>query len=477
MKLIAAFTLPTLALFTAFAVVANVVAEQELEGELGRRLSAVAASAATQLRGKYLVDLSADGVRDDPVRKQRYDGARHRIVQVAAATGVARIYVFGPDFTSRVDTRNGVPVGEKYFKAELDRAELARVFATGEPASGLLFQGKDGLLYKTGYAPVYEDPADPASPIVLAIAVDAPATFFARLESFRRSLVVSGCLLLLATVAIAVIVALRLTRPVRDLATAAERIGRGDLDAPVARTSSDEIGFLAATMERMRCDLRARDERMHMMLAGVAHEVRNPLGGMELFAGILREEIPTGDERRRHVERIEKEIGHLKRVVTDFLDYARRPTPELGRIDLGQVVRDVCELEQGPAEAAGVTLRCDAGQASCVADAAQLRRALINLVRNAIEAASGHAPAQVAVTSARGEGGRAVATVFNTGAAIPGDVRERVFEPFFTTREQGTGLGLAFVREIVADHDGTIAVSSGDDGTTFTIQLPAATTS
>ena len=70
-KLIAAFTLPTLALFTAFAVVANVVAEQELEGELGRRLSAVAASAATQLRGKYLVDLSADGVRDDPNRCRR----------------------------------------------------------------------------------------------------------------------------------------------------------------------------------------------------------------------------------------------------------------------------------------------------------------------------------------------------------------------------------------------------------------------
>ena len=464
-KLLLAFTLPTAVLFAAFASAAHEVTRRDLEAELGTRLTAVAAAAATQLRGGLLVEL-VPGDEEHPL----HTSTRRKLEEIARATGVARLYIFDPDFTSRADSAADIPIGAEYYQAQIDRQEIARVFRRGEAVSSQLFEGQDGRLYKAGYAPIAASDRDPT--VVLAIGADAPATFFDRLADLRRSLVLYGVGSILAMMAIAVLVAALITRPVRQLAAAAERIGRGELAEEIPRTSRDEIGFLAETMDEMRRELRARDERMQAMLSGIAHEVRNPLGGIELFAGILRDELPDGDERRAHVERIEREVAYLGAVVAEFLDYARRPAPELVPVDLAALVGEVCELEEAEAARAGVTLvREVSGELSCLGDPVQLRRAVHNLVRNAIQAAGAARPGRVTV-SARAEGDRALVTVHNGGPAIPPEVRERIFEPFFTTREKGTGLGLAFVQEIALDHGGRIAVESSDErGTSFTLEL------
>jgi signal transduction histidine kinase len=464
-KLLAAFAVPTLALFVLFAVVAHEVARRDLDAELGTRLAAVAASAATQIRGKYLEPL-LPGDEDD----RAYQNTVRRLEAVAEVTGVARIFVFDREFRSKADIDPAVPIGAHYFEAELDRHELGRVFSEGAAVSSVLFQGEGGALQKAGYAPIRASEDEPE--IVLALGVSAPATYFERLAALRRTLLLYGALLVLVVLAISVAVATLITRPVRRLATAAERIGKGDLAAPVAPTSRDEIGLLAETMEQMRADLAARDARAQQMLSGIAHEVRNPLGGIELYAGILRDELPDGDERRRHVERIDRELGYLKAVVTEFLDYARRSAPELAEVDLRAAAAEVVELFEAEASAAGVALELAPGEdpVRCLADEGQVHRVLLNLVRNALQASEGGGTVRLAI--ARG-GGRARVAVHNRGAPIPEDVRARVFEPFYTTREKGTGLGLAFVREIIADHGGAVTVaSSAEDGTTFTIELP-----
>lgn len=463
-KLLAAFTVPTALLFGLFAFIAHEVMRGDLEAELGTRLAAVAASAATQLNGNNLVEL-------EPGDEQHllHVGARRRLAEVAAATGAARLYVFDRDFRSRADTAPDVPIGSTYYHAELDRHELARVFRRGEAVSSVLFEGKDGRPYKAGYAPIYASDKDRR--VVLAIGVDAPATFFDRLADLRRNLVFYGVGSALAMVLVAVVVAVLITRPVRQLAEAAGRIGRGDLTRPVRPLSRDEIGFLAETMDEMRRELADRDQHMQQMLSGIAHEVRNPLAGIELFSGILRDEIPPPDERRAHVERIEREVAYLSAVVAEFLDYARRPPPELGEVEIAPLAAAVCELEEAQAARAGVSLSWDVTDGlTCRGDAVQLRRALHNLVKNAVQAASGAAPGRVAV-SAAAEDGRVRVSVDNSGPPIPAEVRERMFEPFYTTREKGTGLGLAFVREIARDHGGTIEVDSGPRGTRFTLRL------
>lgn len=465
-KLLAAFTVPTALLFGLFGFIAHEVMRQELEAELGTRLVAVAASAATQITGNNLVELQ-------PGDEQHllHVGARRRLAEVAGATGAERMYIFDRTFRSRADTRADVPIGSTHYQAELDRHELARVFQRGESVSSVLFEGQGGRLYKAGYAPIYASDRDRR--IVLAIGVEAPATFFDRLAELRRNLLLAGVGSALAMVLVAVAVAALITRPVRQLADAAERIGRGDLTRPIRPLSRDEIGFLAETMDEMRRELDQRDQRMQQMLSGIAHEVRNPLGGIELFSGILRDELPPGDDRRAHVERIEREVSYLSAVVAEFLDYARRPEPELTAARLAPLAAAICELEAAEAERGGVALSWRVSERlTCRGDPVQLRRALHNLVKNAVQAAASRPPGTVAIAAEPDPIGDTVrVTVENSGPPIPDVVRERMFEPFYTTREKGTGLGLAFVREIVLDHGGTIEVDSSEEGTRFTLRL------
>ncbi|HET7499870.1 MAG TPA: HAMP domain-containing sensor histidine kinase [Kofleriaceae bacterium] len=462
-KLLVALVVPVFALFALFAFVAYEVSRRDLDHELGLRLEAIAASAATQIRGKYLVDLVPGDEAD-----RGYQNAVKKLDTVATVTG-AHVFVFDPHFNSRADTKSGVPIGTHYFRAELDRIELERVFTRGLTTSSVTFVGGDNEIFKTGYAPVRASESDPQ--IVLAIGAQAPAFYFARLADLRDRLLAWGAVLLAVSVSAAFFATLLITRNIRRLVAAAERIGSGDLSVPVRVATHDEVGVLGHAMERMRQQLAERDARTQQMLAGIAHEVRNPLAGMTLFTGILRDDLPEHDERRGHVDRIRRELGYLERVVNDFLDYARRPKPELADVPCHSLLAEVAQL----AEIGDVTVEVEpCGTLVARVDRAQLRRAILNLARNAVQAATaaGYHGAGAVRLSARRRGDELELVVWNRGKEIPPATCERLFEPFFTTREKGTGLGLAFVREISADHGGRVEVASANGETTFTIVLP-----
>lgn len=492
-KLLAAFALPTVALFGLFAFVAHEVARGDLDAELGGRLSALAASAAPQIRGKYVADPDDDRGRQNALRK---------LEPISLATGV-RLFVLGraPDpqtgraaFVTWVDTA-AAPAGtatapasptapdaptataasadpriqvRRHFRAELDRVEIDAVFADGTPRSSVTFEGNDGAMYKAGYAAIHASETEPA--IVLVLGAEAPATYFKPLADLRRTLLYWGGALTAVVLAATFLAAFLLTRNVRRLAAAAERIGQGNLATPIEVRGGDELGVLGATMDRMRGQLAERDARMQQMLAGIAHEVRNPLAGMTLFTGILRDELPDGDERRGHVDKIARELGYLERVVNDFLEYARRPKPELGPVELDELLPEIAQL----ATTSDLAVAAAPTGVTATADRGQLRRAVLNLARNAVQAAAaaGHRGGDAVRLSASRRGGAVRIAVWNRGAEISPNASGRLFEPFFTTRDKGTGLGLAFVREIVVDHGGTVEVDSAGGETTFTIALP-----
>ena len=456
-KLLLAYLTPTLILFAAFGWLGYGLLRRDLDSALGARLSSVAAGTAARLKPEYLLAMDPE---EQPA-PAAWSLTRRELLSALRATGASRMSIFTREHTSLCDTREGVPIGHRYNELELDRHELERVFA-GEATSSVLFTGSDERLYKAGYAPLLQ-----RGEVVAALRVEGPAAYFDDLNALTQRLVTYGVALGAIVVVVSLVVAARLVRPLRRLAAAAERIGRGELEAPVAASGRDEIGVLGRTLDDMRAALRARDERLQMMLAGIAHEVRNPLGGIELYAGILRDDLSGDAEKLGHLARIERELGHLKAVVGDFLEYARRAKPDLRPTDLSALASEVEEIASADAAAAQVKLRVDAAAgATVVADATHLRRALLNLLRNAIQATP--AGGEVALEAA---GGRI--RVIDTGAGIAQTNLDRIFTPFYTTKEKGTGLGLAFVKEIIADHGGTLEVDSVvGRGTTFTIELP-----
>ncbi|MSP62043.1 MAG: HAMP domain-containing histidine kinase [Myxococcales bacterium] len=462
-KLLGATLLPTVATFAGFGLLAHYIARRSLEEGLGRRLTSVAQAAALAVRSEQ-VDLLQPGDEES----RAYRNVRRKLTELRDATGVQRIYLFDPTATSRGDTET-LPIGARYYALDAARSELGLVFA-GTAASSVLFTGKDGALYKSGFAPLTPLEGDAGAPRVAA-GVDGSAALYEQLAGFRRTLFAASAAGLTFMGALSIVVARFITRPLRRLERAARAIGEGDLTATITATSADEIGYLATTLDTMREQLRARDERLQMMLAGIAHEVRNPLGGMELFAGILRDELAGDMEKLAHVGRIERELGHLKTVVNDFLEYARRARPELTPTDAADLLREVHQVLAADAEREEVGLIVDAPHPARVAcDPPQLRRALLNLGRNALQACE--AGGQVTLGCSV-DGARVRLSVRDTGRGIDPEKRAKIFTPFFTTREKGTGLGLAFVAEIARDHGGTIAVDSAPgQGALFTLHLP-----
>ena len=461
LKLLLAHAAPTLLLFAVFGWYVHDQTRRQLDEELGKRLASIAASTATQIRGKYLVDLAPGDEQDRAyLNTQRIlDSTRH-------ATDVQRLFVFRPDRTTLVDTLAEARIGTPLYQLDVDQAELDRTFS-GIPTSSVLFKDAHGELVKTGYAPVRGSEDD--TTIVAALAATAPAAYFDRLVDLERRILAAGILLAVVVILSSLVVAAIITRPIRQLATRAAAIGKGNLDTPIPSAGHDEITILARTLEEMRTGLAARDQRLQIMLAGIAHEVRNPLAGMNLYAGILRDELAADSENQSHVKRIERELTHLETVVTEFLDYARRPPIEPRPLDMPKLLTEVAELCQPQADASGAHLETTCPpELRVTADPHQLRRALLNLARNALQAApQGNVQlcAEPITTGTR-------ITVTDDGPGIPPETQTRMFDPFFTTREKGTGLGLAFVAEIVRDHKGTLRVeSTPNEGTTFTLEL------
>jgi signal transduction histidine kinase len=456
-----AAALPALISLAAMALVADRLARRALEDELSARLVAAARAAAAALPADRVARLAPG---DEGTRT--WGHVRARLDAVARATDT-HLVVVRPDRTALADSSGRLRIGEPALSLERDRLEVAEAAAGRAVASQVLFQGSDGRLYKAGYAPL----AGADGQIVAVVGADGTAASFGTLRRFRRLLAtvaIAGAVLGAAAAALA---ALSVTRPLTRITEAARRIARGDLDTPLwKRRRKDEIGTLRDTLEEMRKALHARDEERETLLAGIAHEVRNPLGALDLFAGLLCEEL-AGRPEGSHAARIRAEVRSLSKVVEEFLDYARDRAPVREDVDLRLLLEEVVDLAQPLANGRSVSLSVEAaGRAR--ADREQLRRAAVNLVRNAVEAAPVASEVEVVGRTADGE---AVVEVRDRGAGLPEEARASLFRPFFTTKEHGTGLGLALAKKVADAHGGTLALEDREGGGTIArLAVPAA---
>jgi len=206
--------------------------------------------------------------------------------------------------------------------------------------------------------------------------------------------------------------------------------------------------------------------------AGMAHEIRNPLGSIRGTAEILQDGIDPADPRYEFTRILIKEVDRLNRVVQDFLDFARPPAPLRGSVDPVAVLGEVLQLTRQLALKNGVAISLNAAETAAVAgEEEQLKQAFLNLVLNALQAMPKGGALTIDVAVDAGE----VALRFSdSGPGIPAELREKIFNPFFTTRREGTGLGLAITQRIVSAHGGRIEVASTPGtGTTFTVVFPA----
>ncbi|MBN1944254.1 MAG: HAMP domain-containing histidine kinase [Bradymonadales bacterium] len=464
-KLAIAFLLPVLALFLGAGMLVHRVLRRGLEEELGVRLSSIAQSISVSFTTTRDVERLSRLLPDpESLVRQRFV---ERLNRFRDTIGVRRIFAVTPGLESLLDTRLEVMPGTPLYDLEADRSEIRRL-VEGEAGSvhSVLFTGADGTRYMHGYAPVHLE-----GELVAIFGVEGSAGHYAALDALGKALVVLGLLVVMLVVAVAVFFSHRLTRPMTRLVDAIRRYGRGDLKEPVEVTTRDEVGFLTEAFNEMRASLDRRDEQMQLMLSGIAHEVRNPLAGMELFCSLLKEELESDPVRLEYVEKINRELDYLARVVTDFLNYARRRplTPE--RFAAQPLVDQLVEGLRGEAARKGVVLKEEVETGlELTGEREALRGTCANIVQNAVQASKEGGVVEI---RAWGVGSTRYLEVSDNGHGIPEGKIKQIFEPFFTTRQQGTGLGLALAHKTVQGHGGEIEVESVvGQGTRLRIKLP-----
>jgi signal transduction histidine kinase len=305
------------------------------------------------------------------------------------------------------------------------------------------------------------------------------------LAAFRRNQ-----LLFLAVLAFGFVISIagtlyisqKITRPIRQLTSATHEFAQGHLDSGIEVGSRDELGQLAADFNTMATELKQlmRERQANETLlavgrfsAALAHDLRNPVEGLKLLSHELRKRVEQNQPEHEIADTIAKSVDSLSSLVNQSLDFARLTKPEFAPTDLTVLADEV--LKDFRYDEIELNKDYDPNLPAVEIDATQIQRVLANLIRNALEAChskkvSIHCQLSLALHAV---GEKVRIEVFDTGSGIPDEVREKIFEPFFSTKPGGHGLGLALARQIISNHGGTIAFTSkmGQE-TRVTIELP-----
>jgi signal transduction histidine kinase len=320
-------------------------------------------------------------------------------------------------------------------------------------------------------------------------------------EQLHRLAAVSGAALML-TLLVTVLATNRVLRPVKRIEATIDRIAQGKYGAEEngrglakefaivesklnllgqqflgARENASELRHNIDTLlERMasQLDVASRLAAISKLTSGVAHEIKNPLNAIALRLDLLRTKLGGPEEEVvKEIDVLSKEVLRLDRVVKTFLDFSRPVEVHFQETDLSALAKEIVDLMAPQAKVARIAMRLETPpQPACFrADTDMLKQAILNLISNAMEAMKNGGDLRVSVDVPDGSVSLEIA---DSGPGIPADLRDKVFQLYFTTKTRGSGIGLALTYRAVQLHNGTIGFTSEEGrGTTFRLQFPA----
>ena len=394
----------------------------------------------------------------------------------------------GTDMTAfdsrRLVTANGDLSGAARYGSLIDQARKS-----GQQASGILYLTPRREESVTATAiPLMNSGGRVMAVLTVAISRSGLVAEQQQIRAIAYGVASGGILL---AIVFSLWIAARVSRPVEELARAAEEVAGGSWDTRVPVRGHDEVAVLAESFNHMTEELASQRERLvqservaawRELARRLAHELKNPLFPLQLTVENLvrARQLPAAEFDEVFTEStqtLNMEIGNLKKIIGRFSDFSKMPKPELERIDAKDVLERVRALYAAGSEGGPkieIVANVENVPMLLMADPELLHRALSNLVLNAKDAM----PEGGRVTlSARNRDGKVEIRVADTGQGLTPEECERLFTPYYTTKQHGTGLGLAIVQSVVADHAGTITVESRQgQGATFVITLPRAET-
>jgi two-component system nitrogen regulation sensor histidine kinase NtrY len=276
----------------------------------------------------------------------------------------------------------------------------------------------------------------------------------------------------------------RLSSPIKELADAAEKISEGEFERKIIWFSNDELGTLVDGFNNMNDRLKKSQQKLiqaeklaawNQMARKIAHEIKNPLTPIKISIEDLRRSYLKNEKDYNKIlknasDTIITEIEKLNRIVDEFSSFAKLPSPVLKEIDTVKLVTDSLKLYNNLIEEGRIVINTPDNLGTVNADPGLFSQALVNIVKNALEAK----PGGIVEVSINREEDQVLISVRDHGPGMSENVRAQIFTPYFTTKEGGSGLGLVITQRILFDHEADIAVNSEEGkGTEFLIKMPA----
>jgi two-component system NtrC family sensor kinase len=312
--------------------------------------------------------------------------------------------------------------------------------------------------------------------------------FYHEAKKIKKHIVFSMVLLILVVGTTATLLVFRasshFTRPITHMIEIIRRVKRGNFEEKMHVEGQDELAEMAGAFNRMTDIIRCNKEMettlaqqgkmasLGVLSSGVAHEINNPLGVILGYAGYLEGKMSEDDPNFKYIHEIKRESKRCKKIVQDLLGYARTPRPSQELTDLNQLLTQIVDFAANHTDMRGVTITTDFTPTlpAVMLDGDQMRQVAINLILNAGGAMPDGGSLTIKTMQVDEEHVQIAFT--DSGCGIPNDHIEKIFEPFYTTKERGTGLGLAITRQIIEQHHGQIHLDSEQGkGTTVTVTL------
>jgi signal transduction histidine kinase len=378
---------------------------------------------------------------------------KNELTRISREIQIDQIFIFNREFETLVSPEKS-PTDAALL---LSRSELLAL-ESNQTLTTLPFKGNDGSWYLWGFYRFSRD---------YFIGIRENASRLAEVDRLSIIFWGIGLLGLLLTVLSGWYLARSLANPIEKLVSFSKELGKGNFFTRLPDKVHGELSVLAHALDRMSQDLNNHHQEKERMLAQIAHEIRNPLGGIELLAGLIKEDLENSNQNPEYVNKILREVSGLKQLVTAYLNFSRPAPAKPETVSIPDLLKSVMPYIQNKLDQKSIHFFSKIEYDQITFDPDQLKQILINLFHNSIEAVEERG--QIIFRS-ENKKNNTVLEIVDDGSGIEEKHFFSLFQPFFSTRTNGTGLGLAICKKLCIENQAEIiAKNNPKSGCTFTI--------
>ncbi len=449
LKIILVFSIITILLVGAMARISYLYVKNIYQEQLSEQITLLCELVADAMETNYLEFIDANG-----------DNLAHRHYETIIAAQVQKMnlsngFIFDENFRILLSINPEISTT----RLLINRMEI-RELVIGASTVSMPFKGEDDNWYMWGYHRLSDG---------YYLGIQENVDRLKKLEDLSFVFLSIGILGILVTAIAGILLAGSVARPIDRLVNFSEKIGAGDFKTTPPQRMSGELEILRNALVKMKNDLMVKQKEKENLLAQIAHEIRNPLGGIELLAGLVKEQIEPQTPNAMYVQKILDEIYNLKAQITAYLNYSRPVQPEREVIHLPAVLDEIKTVFEKRLSEKNITFDCDIRNPEIIFDRQHLRQILINLISNSLEAMNGKGSISI---KSNMQGNDPTIALSDDGPGISPEHFKDLFKPFFTTKEGGTGLGLSICHKLCQENNAALTASNNKDkGCTFKIIL------